>query len=143
MGSVLLVALMQSAHAKEDVGIEVKVCVVDAASAPIPTAIVRHPQEADRHRVNASDGCYPASSIYTPDGTEIRFTAGMDLTLEISAPGYQTEVITYQVRKRKNNVLLTLQAIEMSEENIEEPIITFKQDKPRETTEPAPAPESP
>ncbi len=134
MGSLLLV-LAGFAQAKEETGIEVKVCVVDVAGAPVPTAIVRHPQEADRHRVNAQDGCFPASSIYTPDGTEIRFTSGMDLTLEISAPGYQTEVITYQVRKRRNNILLTLQAIEMTEEGIEEPIITFKQDKPREATE--------
>ena len=128
-------SLISVAHAKEDAGVEVKVYVLDAGSEPISTAVVRHPQEMDRHRVNTQDGSWKATSLYLPDGSELRFTAGMDLELEVSAPGYQTELIVYQVRKRKNVVQVTLQAIEMSDESIEEPIITFKQDKPRETTE--------
>lgn len=123
------------ALAKDDAGVEVKVYVLTPQGDPVTTAVVRHPLETDRHRVNAQDGSWKATSLYMPDGTELRFTSGMDLQLEVSAPGFETAVITYQVRKRRNTVQVTLQAIEMADENIEEPIITFKQDKPRETTE--------
>lgn len=120
---------------KEESGVEVKVYVVDADKKAIPTGVVRHPDEADRHRVNFQDGSWKASSLYMPDGSELRFTPGMDLTLEVSAPGYQTEVVIYQVRKTRNVVEVALQLIpESSEGTIEEPIITFKQDKPREVT---------
>jgi len=131
----LLLALASTpALAKQDTGIDIKVYVVGADGAPISTAVVRHPEEMDRHRVNSEDGSWHAASLYMPDGSELRFTAGMDLQLEVSAPGYMTQVVQYQVRKRRNIVQVTLQAIEMSDESIEEPIITFKQDKPRETT---------
>jgi hypothetical protein len=120
--------------AKATAGVEVKVYVVDPASKPVPTAVVREPREQDRHRVNTEDGSFKSSSLYLPDGTEIQFTPGQELTLEVSAPGYQTEVVVYQVRKKRNIVQVTLQPIEMSDDSMEEPIITFKQDKPRETT---------
>lgn len=121
--------------AKETTGVEVKVYVVDPEGKPIPTAVVREPREQDRHRVNAEDGSWKASSLYLPDGTEIQFTSGQELSLEVSAPSYQTEVVVYQVRKKRNVVQVALQPIEMGTETLEEPIITFKNDKPRETTE--------
>jgi hypothetical protein len=128
-------AVLPVAEAKEESGVEVKVYVLNPEGEPISTAVVRHPQEMDRHRVNTQDGSWKATSLYLPDGSELRFTAGMDLDLEVSAPGFQTELIVYQVRKRKNVVQVTLQPIEMIDDSLEEPIITFKQDKPRETTD--------
>lgn len=120
--------------AKKTSGVEVEVVVKDANDVPIPTAVVREPREQDRHRVNAELGSWKASSLYLPDGTEIQFTAGQTVQLEVSAPNYQTELVEYTVRKRRNTVVVVLQAIEMSDDTLEEPIITFKQDKPRETT---------
>lgn len=120
---------------KESPGVPVRVIVKDVAGGPIQTAVIRHPQEQDRHRVNAVDGSWEASALYLPDGTELRFTSGMTLELEISAPGYMTQVFQYQVRKRKNVVEIVLPKIEMSDTNIEEPVISFGRDEPRETNQ--------
>jgi hypothetical protein len=129
--------LSDPAHAakKEDAGVEVKVQVVDMEGKPIPTSVVRHPSESDRHRVNSEDGSWKATALYMPDGSELRFTPGMDLQLEVSAPGYKTQQVVYQVRKSRNVLQVALEVIEITEENVEEPIITFKQDKAREATE--------
>lgn len=132
LAAALLFGGAGPAFAKGDEGVPVVVVVQDEAGQPIRTAVVRHPEEADRHRVNSVDGSWEASVLFMPDGTELRFTPGMMLDLEISAPGYMTQVFQYQVRKRRNTVAVKLVAIEMDTEQIEEPIITFKQDKPRE-----------
>ncbi len=120
---------------KEETGVPVRVVVKDPEGAPIPTAVVRHPQEQDRHRVNAVDGSWEASALYMPDGSELRFTKGMMLELEISAPGFMTQVFQYQVLKRKNVVEVTLPKIEAEVAPVEEPVISFGRDEPRETTE--------
>lgn len=120
------------AKPKEDAGVPVKVVVLDEERKPIPTAVIRHPQEQDRHRVNSVDGSWEASVLYLPDGTELRFTSGMTLDLEISAPGYMTQVFQYQVRKRRNVVEVKLPKIETTTDTIEEPMIEFGRDNPRE-----------
>lgn len=128
-----VVATSSPAYAKgDDEGVPVRVVVRDEAKAPIATAVVRHPQEADRHRVNAVDGSWEASVLYLPDGSELRFTAGMTLNLEISAPGYTTQVLTYQVRNRRNLIDVTLPKIEAEDSQLEEPTISFGRDEPRE-----------
>jgi hypothetical protein len=134
----LVIAFVSSpvaAKDKEVPAVPVRVVVSDQAGAPIPTAVVRHPQEADRHRVNSVDGSWEGSVLYLPDGSELRFTPGMTLELEISAPGYMTQVFQYQVRKRKNVVEIALPKIEMDDTNVEEPVISFGRDDPRETVE--------
>lgn len=123
-----------AAPPKEAEGVPVRVIVLDDTRKPISTAVIRHPQEADRHRVNSVDGSWENSVLYMPDGSELRFTPGMTLELEISAPGYMTQVFQYQVRKRKNVIELTLPRIEMDDTTIEEPVISFGRDLPRETT---------
>jgi len=124
--------------AKEVEGVPVRVIVLDVDRAPISTAVIRHPLEADRHRVNSVDGSWEANVLYMPDGSELRFTPGMTLELEISAPGFMTQVFQYQVRKRKNVVELSLPKIEMDDTTIEEPVISFGRDLPREPTEAPP-----
>ncbi len=131
---MLLPGVALAKPAKEAEGVPVRVIVLDAERKPISTAVVRHPQEADRHRVNSVDGSWEASVLYMPDGSELRFTPGMTLELEISAPGYMTQVFQYQVRKRKNVVELSLPKIEMDDTTIEEPVISFGRDLPREPT---------
>ena len=121
--------------AKDASGVPVRVVVKDPEGKPIATAVVRHPLEQDRRRVNAVDGSWEGNALYMPDGSELRFTAGMTLELEISAPGYMTKVFQYQVRKRKNVVEIVLPKIEMSDTNIEEPVISFGRDEPRETNQ--------
>jgi hypothetical protein len=113
-------------------GVPVKVIVLDVEGKPIPTAVVRHPQEADRHRVNTFDGSWEASVLYLPDGSELKFTKGMELELEISAPGYVNQRIKYLVRKRKNVVQVQLAKMEfdMGQEDEDDPVIQFGRDKP-------------
>jgi hypothetical protein len=82
--------------------------------------------------VNSVDGSWETSVLYMPDGTELRFTPGQTIELEISAPGYVTQVFQYQIKKRRNVVEMKLKKIENEVEQIEEPMITFGRDLPRE-----------
>lgn len=138
---VLLLALAAPAEAKDkgaDAGVPIRVVVTDEAQKPIPTAVVRHPQEADRHRVNSVDGSWEASVLYMPDGTELRFASRMTVELEISAPGYVTQVLSYQVRRRHNVVEVKLAPLVMDDTTLEEPPTSFGRDEPREPAEEAP-----
>jgi hypothetical protein len=117
---------------KSDEGVNVRITVLDPAEEPVPTAVVRHPDEADRRRVNSVTGVWEDSILYLPDGSELRFVPGMTLQFEISAPGYITQVIQYDVRKRNNKVEIRLQQMDIEEEEIEEPLIQFGRDRPRD-----------
>ena len=68
-----------------------------------------------------------------PDGSMLKFDKGMELTFEVSAPGYVTETVRYVVRKRKNLVPVVLQKMELElteEEDMDDPVIQFGRDKP-------------
>jgi hypothetical protein len=119
----------------DDEGIPVTVQVADTLGNPIPTAIVRHPAEQDRHRVNTETGKWMAQILYLPDGSELVFVKGMELEFEISAPGYQNAHVTYLVRKRKNVVPVVLEKMDLDalmadDDDDEEPMIQFGRDKP-------------
>ncbi len=128
-------------HAKKrsDEGVPVTVKVLDEVGEAIPTAVIRHPEEADRHRVNSITGEWTAPVLYLPDGGELIFTPGMTLRLEVSAPGYMTQIIQYDIRKRRNRIEVTLSELEMDEEDIDEPLIQFGRDKPRDVGGTGPA----
>lgn len=130
----LLATGSSAAHAKKSGsgGVPIQVTVVDPQGLPISTAVVRHPEEADRHRVNSLTGVWEADVLYMPDGSELVFTPGTTLTLEVSAPGFMTQIIQYDVRKRRNRIEVTLPVLELDESGIEEPLIQFGRDKPRE-----------
>lgn len=131
----LLSSAPEAMAKKGDEGTRVYVQVLDDAEtpSPIPTAVIRHPEEADRHRVNSVDGTWDEEVLYLPDGTEMVFTPGMILVLEVSAPGYETKVIQYQVRRRRNQVKVTLAKIELDDQQVEEPMMSFGRDTPRDT----------
>ena len=111
-------------------GVPIQVTVLDLDGNPISTAVVRHPEEADRHRVNALTGVWEGDVLYLPDGSEMVFVPGMTLTLEVSAPGYVTQIVQYDVRKRRNRIEVTLPVLVVDESDIEEPLIQFGRDKP-------------
>ncbi len=113
-------------------GIPITVKVIDEAGEPVPTAVIRHPDEADRHRVNSVDGSWTESVLYMPDGTELKFEKGLLMSLEVSAPGYQIQIVEVEVKKRKNNVTVTLLPQPEDDEPIEEPMMSFGQDNSRE-----------
>lgn len=120
---MLGVLLTTQALAADDLGVPVSVTVLDVAGAPIPTASVRNPEEADRHSVNRETGTWTGNVLYLPDGSEIVFEAGLVLELEISAPGYISQKVTYQVRKRKNRVTVNLEEMDLTEDTDEPDII--------------------
>jgi hypothetical protein len=126
------ITLMGSASAAED-GIPVTVAVLDETGIPIPTAVVRHPKEADRHRVNTETGSWTAEILYMPNGDELVFLKNMELEFEVSAPGYENQFVKYIVRKRKNIITVTLVKMtfeDASDEEDDEIIIQFGRDKP-------------
>lgn len=132
--ALLATALFASSAANAaDEGIEVTVEVRDyETNEVVPTAVVREPREAVRHRVNVKDGRWRERVLYLADGSELVFTKGMHLTFEVSAPGYKNEIATYVVRKRKNivPVLLTKMEIKLDEDYDNEPNISFGRDRP-------------
>jgi hypothetical protein len=126
----LLFATSDVALAQEE-GIPVEIRVLDLEGNPIPTAVVRHPEEQYRHPVNTVTGAYRMDVLYLPDGSEMVFAKGMELEFEISAPGYVTANIVYIVRKRKNVVVVSLEKMELNLlDDIEDPVIQFGRDRP-------------
>jgi len=117
-------------------GTPVSVKVVDSAGNPIPSAVVRHPDEKERHRVNMATGVWTGDAVYLEDGTELLFEKKLELTFEVSAPGYQNKRFGYLVKKRKNIALVTLDKLELDVEVSDDdeigPVIGFKHDNPRD-----------
>jgi hypothetical protein len=121
-----------SAMAQEE-GIPVAVEVKDATTDKIiPTAVVRHPMEAERHRVNTETGRWTEKVLYMSDGSELLFTKGMVLNFEVSAPGYSNASVAYVVRKRNNIIPVYLNKMELSlDDDLDsDPNIQFGRDKP-------------
>jgi len=122
------------ALAQSDPGIEITFVVTDAESEePVSTAVVRHPEEAERHEVNRDTGTTKISVLYLTDGREVIFEKGMILTFEVSAPGYMINKIQYAVKKRKNVVPVPLTKMNMADlmgDEDDDPIIQFGRDKP-------------
>ena len=133
--AALLLTTAAAAPAHADDGIPITVLVLNEAGEPVPTAVIRHPDEADRHRVNSVDGTWTESVLYMPDGTELKFEKGLLLRLEVSAPGYAIHTVEYQVKKRKNKVEVVLLPVPEDDEPIEEPMMSFGRDEAREVRE--------
>tara|TARA_B110000037_G_C16931816_1_gene428928 strand:+ start:18 stop:488 length:471 start_codon:yes stop_codon:yes gene_type:complete len=112
-----------------EVGTIVQVTVEDSEGDPVPTAVIRHPEEADRHRVNTVTGVWEEEVLYLPDGTELIFEPGLLLYLEISAPRYVSQTIQYEVKRRRNRVVVTLEALEIEEAVIDAPMMSFGRDR--------------
>lgn len=134
MSTFALFAMLAGAPAwAQEEGIPVAVEVRDAATGKIiPTAVVRHPMEAERHRVNTETGRWTEKVLYMSDGSELLFTKGMVLNFEVSAPGYANENVAYIVRKRNNVIPVSLTKMELSlDDDLEsDPSIQFGRDKP-------------
>jgi hypothetical protein len=131
----LLVAAPTLSFAKktDQPGTELVIQVVDAESQePVKTAKVRNPQEKETQSVNSDTGEWRGRVLYLPDGTEVFFDPGMELTFEVSAPNYKLQKITYVMRKRKNRVVIPLEKMQISLDDLEddEPVIQFGRDKP-------------
>lgn len=133
--TALVVAAPTLAFAKKgnQEGIELVIAVVDAKTEePVRTAKVRNPQERETQSVNSDTGEWRGRVLYLPDGTEVFFDRGMELTFEISAPNYKLQKIVYTMRKRRNRVVVPLEEMTLDLDDLEddEPVIQFGRDKP-------------
>ena len=135
--SVLLLFFVGCATTPQGTGVgtRIQVRVLSENGEPIPTAVIRHPDEEERHRVNSVTGTWEEEVLYMPDGSELIFTPGLLLYLEISAPNYESQVVQYQVRRRRNSLSVTLKRLEMQEVTIDEPMMSFGRDKPIDSSE--------
>jgi hypothetical protein len=130
---VVAAPTLSFAKKDEQQGVELVIQVVDRESLePVKTAKVRNPQEKETQSVNSDTGEWRGRVLYLPDGTEVFFEAGMELTFEVSAPNYKLQKITYVMRKRKNRVVIPLEQMQISLDDLEddEPVIQFGRDKP-------------
>jgi len=116
----------------QDAGIPVTVEVLNTKTlVPVPTAVVRHPDEAERHRVNSETGRWTEKVLYMKDGSELVFKKDLILKFEISAPGFVNESVVYQVRKRKNVIQVFLREMSFDEDEDEDSVnLEFGRDKP-------------
>lgn len=114
MFSVVFGALFAStlitspALANEEDAKVVAVRVLDKAGNPIPNAWVRLPETEGRRMVDEF-GKWQAKSLYELDGNELFFLKGMTLDFTISAPGYTSRSVAYEVQKRRNLITVSLE----------------------------------
>jgi len=114
MFSVIFGALFAStlittpAFANEEDAKLVAVRVLDTMGNPIPNAWVRLPETEGRRMVDEF-GKWQAKSLYELDGNELFFLRGMTLDFTISAPGYTSRSVAYEVQKRRNLITVSLQ----------------------------------
>ena len=131
--SGFLPAAVPAAHAQQADGIPITFRVLDVDGKPIPTAVIRHPDEMSRHRVNAETGEAPITELYMPDGSQVVFKKGDRIPFEISAPGYNSVSYIYEVKKRRNLVIATLEKMNIDallDDDGDDPVIQFGRDKP-------------
>ncbi|MCB9679525.1 MAG: hypothetical protein H6737_30750 [Alphaproteobacteria bacterium] len=133
LGSLaLLLAFVPTTAFAQDEGIPVTVEVRDEVGEIISTAVVRHPNEKEQHKVNTETGRWTEKVLYMMDGSEYIFAKGEILTFEVSAPGFKNATVTYVVRKRKNLIPVQLEKLDLdlTEDQDMSPNINFGRDKP-------------
>ena len=124
---LMCLAISDVAAARETT---LSVQVVDQAGKPIPTAVVRHPAEKSRHSVDHVTGTWRESVLYLADGEELRLQPGMNLQLEVSAPGYQLAKTHYTLRNRKNNIVVGLVPVALPSPEEDDIAVDFGRDIP-------------
>ena len=88
----------------------VTVQVVDGSGAPIRNAWVRVPGIQDHRDVDAN-GIWEASTLPKYDGTLMSLTKGSILELTVAAPGFYAQSLRYEIRPRRNEITVSLQAM--------------------------------
>jgi hypothetical protein len=89
-----------TAHAADH---ELVIAAVDAAHAPITTAIVLFTLEKERHRVNAFDGTWAGDALFPGPDQVLPLGFGGNYEVEVSAPGF-APVRTLVVFDRKHRL---------------------------------------
>jgi len=83
--------------------------VVDTDGKPILSASIRSPLEEMRHSVNTQTGEWSATSLYPRDSYDpLPFVNGGEHLFDVSAAGYVSRLFRYELRPRRNLVVVTL-----------------------------------
>ena len=115
---------------KKDAGVEVQIKVLDKETKkPIPTAFIKY--ENYTSEVNSVTGVWKGSEVYNNDGEVTVFKPKSTITLQVSAPKYKPQLITYEVRRWRNKTTVRLEEIN-AEDEFDEPHISFDPDKPKD-----------
>ena len=134
--TMLLLFVMGNADAKkrkDGEGVLIEITVLDKETAePVAMAVVKHSKEADSSRVNQLSGKWQAREVFDAEGEEYPFLPSNTEEFSISAPGYMPEFFSYDVRRRRNNIEIMLQKMELDTETIDQPLIPFGRDQERE-----------
>ncbi len=111
--------------------VAVEVRVVDVEGEPVSTAVVRATLDGERHRVNVVTGAWQDDGLFLRDGSHLPFVKGTELEFEVSAPDFQTELVRYRVRRRRNVLVVTLTPMDLGESpDPGRVIVPFKRDLP-------------
>ena len=118
---------------KKGEGVVVEVQVLDKTDSNIvATAMIRYPKDETTYRVNTMNGIWKASEIYLSEGDTLHFTPGSTLQLEISAPGYVTQLVQYDIRRWRNKIKISLEKMNIDDKDIEIPTIPFGRNQERD-----------
>ncbi len=108
--AAFLLASSTSFAAADGPGIPLTIRVVDTAGAPVPGASIRTPVEELRHSVNRDTGEWTSTALYPMDGpVELPFAGGQEFLFDVSAAGYVSRIFRYDLRPRRNVVVVTLE----------------------------------
>jgi hypothetical protein len=100
------------AWAEPALGVPLEVEVRAPDGALVRTAVVRFPGERVPHRVHTETGRMVSSCLYFDDGSELIFERGMQLGLEVVAPGYEVQPARATLRGRRTRVVVTLRSLD-------------------------------
>ncbi len=118
---------------KPDEGVMVELKVTDKKTkSVVPTATIRYPSDDSYSEVNELTGIWKSAEIYLSDGSVRVFTPGTTLQLEVSAPGYVTQIVQYDIRRWRNRVVISLEEMEINDNDLEPPSTTFGRDREKD-----------
>ena len=100
---------------KKGEGVNIVITVLDEQSKkPVSTAKVKHPLEEIAHSVNDVTGVWQDTRILLPDGDMLHFSPGSSVDFQVSAPGYVTKYINYDIQPWKNKVDIYLKKMDLN-----------------------------
>jgi len=108
---VAALSLLAPAVARAERPQIVSVSVTDTEGKVVPNAWVRIPGTEGRRTVDAKTGIWEASMLYRFDGEPFVFTKGETLIITVSAPGYLAQTFEFEVRARRNELPVVLEAM--------------------------------
>jgi hypothetical protein len=120
---------------KADEGVMIELKVTDKKSKEVvPTATIRYPNDDSFSEVNELTGIWKASEIYLSDGSVHIFKPGTSLKLEVSAAGYVTQIVQYDIRRWRNRTIIQLEKMEIDDGDLTIPGIPFGRDQERDSS---------